>query len=148
MDTLFGAHKGVEGLGPLYTPFDDVLERADVISLHAPLLPGTRNMLAMPEFRKMKRRPLIINTARGGLVDEADLVQALEQGLVSGIGFDVLGVEPPAPNNSLMRVMDRPDVIITPHVAWASEEAMQVLWNQVIAHIENYLNGSPSNVVS
>ena len=148
METLFAAHKGVEGLGPLYTPFDEVLERADVISLHAPLLPGTRNMLAMPEFQKMKRRPLIINTARGGLVDEGDLVKALEGGLISGIGFDVLSAEPPRPDNPLLRVLNRPDVIVTPHVAWASDEGMQVLWNQVIAHIENYMKGSPSNVVS
>ncbi|MCP4282959.1 MAG: D-2-hydroxyacid dehydrogenase [Gammaproteobacteria bacterium] len=148
METLFAAHKGIEGLGPLYTPFNEVLERADVISLHAPLTPGTRNMLAMPEFRKMKRRPLIVNAARGGLVDEGDLVTALEEGLISGIGFDVLSAEPPRPDNPLLRVLDRPDVIVTPHVAWASDEAMQVLWNQVIEHIENYVSGSPSNVVS
>jgi glycerate dehydrogenase len=148
METLFAAHKGVTGMGPLYTPFDEVLERADVISLHAPLMPGTRNMLARPEFEKMKRRPLIINAARGGLVDEGDLVAALETGLISGIGFDVLSVEPPQPDNPLLRVLDRPDVIVTPHVAWASDEGMQVLWNQVIEHIENFMNGSPSNVVS
>ena len=71
MRTLFAAHKGVSGLGPLYTPFDEVLETSDVITLHSPLLPGTRDMIGMAEFRKMKKRPLLINTARGGLVVEA-----------------------------------------------------------------------------
>lgn len=148
MNALFAAHKGVSGLGPLYTPFDEVLESADVITLHAPLMPTTRNMIAMPEFSMMKRRPLIINSARGGLVNEADMVQALEEGLISGIGFDVLTEEPPVPNNPLLRVLDRPNVIVTPHVAWASEEAMQVLWNQVIDLIEKFHCGEPSNVVA
>ena len=75
MRTLFAAHKGVSGLGPLYTPFDEVLETSDVITLHAPLMPATRNVIAMAEFRKMKRRPLLINASRGGLVNEADLVR-------------------------------------------------------------------------
>jgi glycerate dehydrogenase len=101
MRTLFGAHKGVAGLGPLYTPFDEVLANANVITLHCPLLPSTRNMLAMPEFRRMTKRPLIINCGRGGLVDEADLVKALDFGLISGIGFDCLSSEPPKSENSL-----------------------------------------------
>jgi glycerate dehydrogenase len=101
MRTLFGAHKGVAGLGPLYTPFDEVLATADVITLHCLLLPSTRNMLAMPEFRRMTKRPLIINCGRGGLVDEADLVEALDLGLISGIGFDCLTSEPPKPENPL-----------------------------------------------
>jgi glycerate dehydrogenase len=89
MRAMFGAHKGVSGLGPLYTPFDEVLATSDVITLHCPLLPGTRGMLAMPEFRQMKKCPLIINCGRGGLVDEADLVRALDLGLIAGIGFDL-----------------------------------------------------------
>ncbi len=147
MRTRFAAHKGVEGLGPLYTPFDEVLETADVITLHAPLTPATRNMIAMPEFRRMRRRPLIINTARGGLVHEGDLVTALEEGLISGIGFDVLTAEPPVSDNPLLKVLHRPDVIVTPHVAWSSEEAMQTLWDQVIEHIDNFHNGTPSNAL-
>lgn len=147
MKPLFAAHKGVQGLGPLYTPFDEVLEKSDIITLHAPLMPATRNMIAMPEFRKMKRRPLIINTARGGLVDEADMVKALDEGLIGGIGFDVLTSEPPRPDNPLLSVLERPNVIVTPHVAWASNEAMQTLWNQVVGHVENFEKGKPSNVV-
>lgn len=147
MEVLFAAHKGVEGLGPLYTPWDEVLERADVISLHAPLTPATKNMIARPEFEKMKRRPLLINCARGGLVDEADLVSALDDGLIAGVGFDCLTTEPPLPNNPLLRVLHRPNVIVTPHTAWASDEAMQTLWDQVVEHLENFAAGTPSNQV-
>src|SRR5215510_7175171 len=107
MRTLFAAHKGVSGLGPLYTPFDEVLETSDVITLHCPLMPATRNMIAMPEFKKMKKKPLIINTARGGLVVEEDLVQALDEGLIAGAGFDCLTVEPPPRDHPFSRIMGR-----------------------------------------
>ena len=147
MHTLFAAHKGVEGLGPLYTPFDQVLETADIITLHAPLMPATRNMIAMPEFKKMKKRPIIVNTSRGGLVDEGDLVMALDEGLISGVGFDVLTSEPPDPDNPLLSILERPNVIVTPHVAWASEEAMQGLWHQLVGHLESFRRGAPTHVV-
>jgi len=147
MRCLFAAHKGVDGLGPLYTPFDEVLETSDVITLHSPLLPSTRNLLGMAEFRKMQRRPLLINAARGGLVNEDELVEALGEGLISGIGFDCLTSEPPVAGHPMLSILDRPNVIVTPHVAWASDQAMQTLWNQVIEHIENHHAGAPSNVV-
>lgn len=147
MRTLFAAHKGVAGLGPLYTPFDEVLETSDVITLHSPLMPGTRDMLAMAEFKKMKKRPLIINCSRGGLVVEADLVRALNEGLIAGAAFDCLTKEPPQADHPFNAVLDRPNFIVTPHVAWASQEAMQTLWKQLIGHIENFHAGHPSNVV-
>lgn len=147
MRTLFAAHKGVQGLGPLYTPFDEVLDSSDVITLHCPLTPATRGMLAMAEFKKMRRRPLLINTARGGLVDEDDLVRAVKDGLVSGIGFDCLTSEPPVRGHPFEKIWHLPNVIVTPHVAWSSEEAMQTLWDQVVTHIENFEAGKPSNVV-
>lgn len=148
MRTLFAAHKGVEGMGPLYTPFDEVLETSDVITLHSPLMPATRNLIAEPEFRAMKRRPLLVNCARGGLVHEGDLVRALDAGQIAGIGFDCLTTEPPAPDNPLLAVLDRPNVIVTPHTAWASAEAMQALWDQAIGHIENFHAGRPSNTLT
>ncbi len=147
MEPVFAAHKGATGLGPLYTPWDEVIETADILTLHAPLMPATKNMISTPEFEAMKRKPLLINTSRGGLVDEAALVDALDRGLIAGAGFDVLTKEPPAPDNPLLKVLDRPNVIVTPHVAWASEEAMQTLWNQVIHHVENFEQGQPSNVI-
>lgn len=148
MRVLFAAHKGVEGLGPLYTPFEQVLAESDIITLHCPLMPATRNMIAGPEFAAMKRRPLLINCARGGLVDEAALVAALDSGQIAGAGFDCLTSEPPKPDNPLLAVLDRPNVIVTPHTAWASNEAMQTLWDQVILHIENFQAGRPSNQVA
>ncbi|WP_167591646.1 NAD(P)-dependent oxidoreductase [Jiella endophytica] len=143
MQVMFAAHKGVDGLGPLYTPFDEVIETADVITLHAPLTPKTRGVIAMPEFRRMRKKPLIINTSRGGLVDEADLVRALNDGLIAGFGFDVLTKEPPAPDNPLLTVLDRPNVIVTPHVAWASNEAQTEVWRQVVESIDKFVAGDP-----
>lgn len=148
MEPVFAAHKGVDGLGPLYTPWDEVIETSDVITLHAPLMPATRHMIGAREFAQMRKKPLIINTSRGGLVDEAALVDALDTGQIAGLGFDVLTSEPPAQDNPLLNVLDRPNVIVTPHVAWASEEAMQTLWNQLVAHIDNFLAGSPTNVIA
>ncbi len=143
MEPVFAAHKGVSGLGPLYTPFEEVLETADIITLHCPLTPKTRDTLAMPEFRAMRRKPLIVNTARGGLVNEADAVRALEEGLIGGLGFDVLTAEPPAADNPLYRAADRPDVILTPHVAWASNEAMAEVWRQTIEAVDAFAAGAP-----
>ena len=147
MTPLFAARKGSPEVTPGYTAFDEVLERADIVTFHVPLTPETRDMIGIEEFRQMKRKPLVINTARGGLVNEADLVTALNEGLIGGAGFDVLTKEPPAPDNPLLAVLDRPNVIVTPHVAWASDEAMQSLWAQVIDHVENFEKGAPSNVL-
>ena len=89
----------------------------------------------------------MVNCARGGLVHEADLVEAIDRGQISGLGFDCLTSEPPTPDNPLLKIIGRPNVIVTPHVAWASDEAMQTLWNQVIQHIENFHAGRPSNQI-
>lgn len=147
MVPLFAAHKGRTGMGPLYTPWDEVLATSDVITLHAPLTERTRGMIGAPELRAMKRRPLLINTARGGLVDEEALVAALEAGYISGVGFDVASAEPPPADSALMRIAGRPDVIITPHVAWASIEAQQALADQLIDNIDAFFAGRPRNLV-
>lgn len=148
MVPLFATHKGVSGLGPLYTPFEEVLETADIITLHAPLTPKTRDTLGMPEFRAMKRQPIIINTARGGLVNEADAVQALEEGLIGGLGFDVLTKEPPETDNPIYRAAKRPDVILTPHVAWASREAMEEVWHQTTEAVDAHFAGAPVRLLT
>jgi glycerate dehydrogenase len=147
MKPVFAARKDASSIEPRYTPFHEVIETADIITLHMPLTPATRDLIGMPEFLRMKRKPLIVNTARGGLVNEAALVQALDDGLIAGAGFDVLTKEPPAPDNPLLKVLERPNVIVTPHVAWASDEAMQALWAQVVGNIENFEKGSPSNAL-
>lgn len=147
MKVLFSDYKGTTGMGPLYTPFVEVLRTADIITLHSPLLPSTRNMIAAPEFAEMHRKPLLINTARGGLVDEAALADALERGLISGAAFDVVTQEPPPSDHPFMRLINRPDFILTPHVAWASQEAIQGLADQLIDNIEAFVAGSPRNSV-
>lgn len=147
MKVMFAAHKGVQGLGPLYTPWDKVLAESDVITLHAPLTPHTRDMIALAEFRQMRRKPLLINTARGGLVNERDLVTALDEGLVAGAGFDVVSQEPMPADHPFNAILDRPNVILTPHVAWSSREARQALLDQLIDNIENFVSGRPSNIV-
>lgn len=148
MRPLFAAHKGRSGLGPLYTPFDEVIATSDVITMHCPLLPETRDTIAMPEFKRMKKTAILVNTARGGLVNEQDLAAALRQGMIAGAGFDVtVPPEPPAPDSPLMQLLDLPNFILTPHVAWASREAQQTLADQLIDNIENFVAGKPSNVV-
>lgn len=148
MRVLFAAHKGKTGLGPLYTPFDEVIETSDVITMHCPLMPETQDTIAMPEFKRMKQTAILVNTARGGLVNEQDLEAALRQGLIAGAGFDVtVPPEPPTPDSPLMRLLDLPNFILTPHVAWASREAQQALADQLIDNIENFVAGKPSNVV-
>ncbi|MDV7141206.1 D-2-hydroxyacid dehydrogenase [Tropicimonas sp. TH_r6] len=147
MEVLFAAHKGSTGLGPLYTPWDEVLERAEILTLHCPLIPATEGLLGWPEFEAMKQCPLIINTARGPLIVEEDLERALDAGLVSGAGLDVTLPEPPAADSTFMRLAQRPDVIVTPHVAWASLEAQQALADQLIDLIEAFVEGTPRHVV-
>jgi glycerate dehydrogenase len=134
-------------MGPLYTPFEEAIARSDVITLHAPLTPQSRNMIAAPEFAAMQRRPLIVNTARGGLVNEADLATALETGQIAGAAFDVVSVEPPPVDHPFMRLLDRPDFILTPHVAWSSREAIQTLVDQLFENIALYVAGTPRNLV-
>ena len=148
MKVLFSAYKGTTGMGPLYTPFEEVLRVSDIITLHSPLLPETRNMIAAPEFALMERRPLLIHTSRGGLVDEAALADALRSGRISGAGFDVATSEPPPPDSPLMALLDLPNFILTPHVAWASREAVQALADQLVENVESFWRGEPRNVVA
>lgn len=143
----FAARKGASGADAGYVPWEEMLATSDVITLHLPLTEQSRGLIAMPEFHKMQRRPIIINTARGGLIDEADLVRALDEGLIGGAGFDVTQGEPPALDNPLMRAAARPNLILTPHVAWASDQAQQALADQLVDNIESFVAGKPVNVV-
>lgn len=123
-------------------PFEQVLEQADVLSLHCPLTAETQNMLGMAEFERMaERRPLLINTARGGLIDNQALEHALRQGWLGGAGIDVCTPEPPPADHILMRLLDLPNYILTPHIGWASQEAMQALANQLIENIAAFHRG-------
>ncbi|NUO72915.1 MAG: D-2-hydroxyacid dehydrogenase [Frateuria sp.] len=147
MRVLFAGYKGRTDQGPLYTPFERTLAESDVLTLHCPLTPETRNMIGRGEFSLMERKPLVVNTSRGGLVDEAAVGWALETGRISGAGFDVVSVEPPPADHPFMKLLDRPDFILTPHVAWASDEAVQGLADQLVENIEAFVRGQPRNVV-
>ncbi|MES2016871.1 MAG: D-2-hydroxyacid dehydrogenase [Pseudomonadota bacterium] len=124
---------------------DELLRTSDVVSLHLPLDDQTRNMIGAAQLASMKRSALLINTARGGLVDETALAQALKDGVIAGAGFDVLTKEPPEPGNPLLQPL--PNFILTPHVAWASTGAMQTLADMLIDNVEAYAAGAPVNLV-
>ncbi|MBO6518451.1 MAG: D-2-hydroxyacid dehydrogenase [Rhodospirillales bacterium] len=147
MEVRYSTYKGVDGMGPLYTPFERILSESDVITMHCPLMDSTRNLLGPAEFDQMKKRPLVINTARGGLVDEQALVDALKAGKIAGAAFDVVTTEPVPDGHPFLDVMDMPNFILTPHVAWASIEAIQGLADQMVDNIDAYVAGSPRNVV-
>jgi glycerate dehydrogenase len=147
MRVLFADHPPPKMQGVEFTPLDEVLAQSDVISLHCPLLPATRNLIDLDAFRKMKRNALLINTARGGLVDEAALIRALDEGLIAGAGFDVLTVEPPRDGHPLLDLR-RPNFILTPHVAWASDGAMQFLADQLVENIDAWVAGKPQHLVT
>lgn len=147
MQVLFADHAPPKAPGVVFTPFDQVLAQSDVISLHVPLTAATRNLIGLEQLRRMKRTAILINTARGGLVDEQALVQALGEGLIAGAGFDVLTTEPPREGNPLLSLR-MPNFILTPHVAWASDGAMQFLADQLIDNVEAFVRGQPQNLVT
>lgn len=146
MQVLFADHAPPKAPDVQFTPFDEVLARADVISLHLPLNEQTKNLIGPAQLAKMKRNALLINTARGGLVDERALVEALRAGTIAGAGFDVLSVEPPKDGNPLLE-LDLPNFILTPHVAWSGRQAMQALADQLMDNVEDFVRGAPRNVV-
>lgn len=150
MHVLRSERKDALEVRPGYTPFAEALREADVISLHCPLTAETTHLIAETELRAMKPSALLINTARGGLVDEAVLARALREGWIAGAGFDVLSVEPPRAGNALLapELLALPNFLLTPHVAWASQPAMQALADQLITNLEAFARGEPQHQVA
>ena len=146
MRVLFADHAPPKAEDVQFAPVDTVLRESDVITLHLPLTAQTRNLIGARELARMKPGALLINTARGGLVDEQALAEALRNGAIAGAGFDVLTLEPPRAGNPLLE-LDLPNLIVTPHVAWSSREAMQALADQLIDNVEAFVQGTPRNVV-
>lgn len=148
----FGMQVAVTSRSPVREPgvtelaLGELLRTSDVVSLHLPLDDKTRNMIGAAELASMKRSALLINTARGGLVDEAALARALGDGVIAGAGFDVLTEEPPRSGNPLL-TLKTDNFILTPHVAWASSGAMQTLADMLIENIEAFEKGQPVNLV-
>ncbi|HET6973127.1 MAG TPA: D-2-hydroxyacid dehydrogenase [Pyrinomonadaceae bacterium] len=126
--------------------FQEVLRRSDVLSLHCPLTEETKNLIGADELAQMKPEAILINTARGGLIDDRALIEALKSGRLAGAGIDVLRNEPPRDGNPLLEV-DLPNLIVTPHNAWASRQAMQTLADQLVDNLEAFVRGSPQNLV-
>lgn len=127
-------------------PLQQILETCDVISLHCPLTEQTRGLIGEAQLRQMQNSALLINTARGGIVDEQALLHALQQGWIAGAGIDVLADEPPGESNALLRY-DSPRLIVTPHIGWASRAARQRLIGEIATNITAFANGNPRNTV-
>jgi glycerate dehydrogenase len=149
MKILLAERKGAASVRPGYTAFETVLAESDAISLHCPLTAETQGLIGVAELQAMKRSALLINTARGGLVDEAALIQALREGWIAGAGFDVITAEPPPAGHPMVvpELLALPNFLLTPHVAWSSRPAMQALADQLIDNIEAYMAGTPKNRV-
>ncbi|WP_305843628.1 D-2-hydroxyacid dehydrogenase [Photobacterium leiognathi] len=147
MKVLFADHKGASICRDGYTPFNDVLQQTDILSLHCPLTPDTQNLITRVELQKMKPNAILINTGRGGLVNEQDLVDALLHQDIAGAGCDVFTTEPPADDNPLLQHAHLPNLLLTPHVAWGSDSSITTLVEQLIENIECFCNGKPQNLV-
>ncbi|MFN2310756.1 MAG: D-2-hydroxyacid dehydrogenase [Spirochaetia bacterium] len=125
---------------------ETVIQESDFLSIHCPLTPDTKNLLNADSLKKMKRTAFLINTARGGIVNEVDLVEALKSGVIAGAAVDVLSAEPPRDN--ALTAPGIPNLILTPHTAWAAREARQRLMEGVQANIEAYTRGEQRNSVN
>ena len=146
MNVVFAEHKNAQSIRDGYVSFDEAIRSADVVSLNCPLTPQTANMIGEAELQQMKPGAILINCGRGGLVDEAALVAALKYGQIGGAGFDVLTQEPPRDGNPLLKAR-LPNLIVTPHIAWASQEAANRLFDILLDNINHFVAGNPQNLV-
>ena len=140
MNVLYAEHKGANQIREGYTEFETVLKQADIVTLHCPLTDTTKNLINAETLALMKPTAYLINTGRGPLVDEAALLEALENGKIAGAALDVLVKEPPEKDNPLIQAAKRlPNLLITPHIAWASDSAVTTLVNKVAQNIEDFV---------
>lgn len=123
----------------------ELLEESDVVSIHCPLTPDTEGMINAQSLRRMKKHAFLINTSRGPIIVDQDLADALNDGVISGAGIDVLSVEPPPKDNPLFNAKN---CIITPHIAWATRDARKRLMDMATNNLRAFVKGSPVNVVS
>jgi len=146
MEVLVAEHKGAREVRPGRVSFPEVLERSDVLVLLCPLNEQTAGLVGKAELALLPRHALLINCARGALIDEAALAAALVEGRIGGAGLDVLTDEPPAANNPLLK-LKLSNLIITPHMAWVSEQSLKALAEQLITNLEAFASGVPRNLV-
>jgi glycerate dehydrogenase len=147
MKVLIAERKGAARARAGQVAFTEVLAQSDVLVVLCPLTPETRGMVGAGELALMSRHALLINCARGGIVDEAALAGALQRGELAGAGVDVLEQEPPRAGNPLLD-LKQPNLIVTPHVAWVSEQSLRALADQLIGNIEAFQAGAPRNLVT
>lgn len=147
MRVLISEHKHAATTRAGRIAFHELLRESDIVSLHCPLTPETRDLIGKAELKLMKRSALLINTARGALIHDAALIDALRSAEIAGAGIDTLREEPPVHGSPLLDV-SLPNLIVTPHVAWASNEAMQTLADQVIDNLEAFVAGAPRNLLT
>jgi glycerate dehydrogenase len=117
-----------------------VLAQSDIISLNCPLTKETQHLISSHTIIKMNKKPLIINVARGAVVDPQAIYNALQAGKILGFASDVFEQEPPSKEDPLLKLAQHPRVLLTPHVAWASEYALDKLWTKVKSQIEDFIN--------
>jgi glycerate dehydrogenase len=139
MRVLWTEREGKAPRSAEYTDFDTVLAQSDIISLNTPLTEQTRHLISARTIAKMKRKPLVINVARGAVVDPQAIYDALEAGQLLGFATDVFESEPPVAGDTLLKLASHPRVLLTPHVAWASEYALDKLWKKVKSQIEEFI---------
>ena len=146
MTVLVSARPGTDGVPDDRVGFDDLLARSDVISLHCPLTDATRNLFSAREFAAMKDSAILINTARGGLVDSLALAHALANGGIAAAAIDVLPKEPPVDGDPLLDYRGA-NLVLTPHIAWATDEARQNAIDELAANTKAFLDGTERNRV-
>lgn len=129
-------------------PFEKALPMADVITFHCPLTKETEGLLSKPLIEKLKKNVLIINTARGPIVNSSDIAEALIEGKIGGFAADVITKEPMDPNDPLLKLKGCPNVALTPHIAWAPKETRKRLIDAAAANLEAFMNGAPINRVN
>lgn len=150
----FGAHligydvqenPGAQEIGLEYVELNELMAQADIVSLHVPLIPATEGMISASELARMKKDAILINTARGPVVDNEALAQALDNGEIAGAGIDVFDMEPPIPKD--YPLLNAKNTVLTPHVAFLSDEAMERRAKIAFDNTISYLKGKPQNIV-
>ncbi len=134
-----------EALGIKYVSLDELMSTCDIVTLHMPSDESTKNMISKDKIALMKRSALLINTARGPIVDNQALAEALKEGKIAGAGIDVFETEPPIPETHPL--VDSPNTVLTPHVAFATKEAMIIRAEIVFNNISQWLKGEPVNII-
>lgn len=127
--------------GDEFIPLDRLLKISDIVSINCPLTEETRNLIDDAAFARMKRDAILVNTGRGGIIDEQALIRAMKAGRIAGAALDVVDHEPIRPDDLLFELIDRPDFILNPHVAWSSEDAMQGLIDTAVDNIVQFVEG-------